>query len=70
MIVKKHSLKDIAKELVSIAFQSLKLTNEESFIEPIKSLIDDGLVPADIIIKNWESIWDKSLSRLIEYSAL
>ena len=70
LIVKKHSLKDIAKELVSIAFQSLKLTNEESFIEPIKSLIDDGLVPADIIIKNWESIWDKSLSRLIEYSAL
>lgn len=68
--IKKTSLKEIAQEIISISYNSLKNTNEESLLEPIKELIDAGLVPADIIIKNWDGCWNKDLSKLIDYTAL
>lgn len=70
LIVGNYKLKDLAKEIINISYQSLKITDEERYLEPIKSLADEGLVPADIIIKNWETVWNKDLSKLIEYSLL
>jgi len=62
-----HNLKDIAKEIFEISYNTLKLTNEETYLEPILELINDGLTPADIVIKNFEGIWNKDIKRFINY---
>ena len=62
-------VKDIACEILKIAEKYLKIENknEEKFLEPIKELAFAGLCPADIIIKNWNSVWRKNIKNLIEY---
>lgn len=64
------NLQDLASEFISISYQSLKTSDEENFLEPIKSLADEKLTPADIIIKNWQGSWNKDISKLVEYSSL
>ncbi len=60
---------EIAKEILYIAEKSLieKNTKEEVFLEPIKELAMDGVCPADIIIKNWNGIWNKDIKKLVKY---
>ncbi|MBE7709683.1 MAG: hypothetical protein E7Z93_04455 [Cyanobacteria bacterium SIG32] len=67
--IKGYYTGDIAKEILKIAEQGLidAKTNEEKFLEPIKELTFNNLCPADIIIKNWNGLWDKNLSKLISY---
>lgn len=50
---KKFKMFDILKEIVNIAKRELKKYNlgEERFLEPVEQLINNNLVPADIIIK-------------------
>ena len=50
---KKLKIFDILKEIVNIAQRELKRYNlgEERFLEPIEQLINNHLVPADIVIK-------------------
>ncbi len=64
-----HSVCDIAKEIIKIAEISLieMQTGEESFLEPIKELVYSNLCPADIILRNWNGIWNKDISRLVKY---
>ena len=65
---------DAAKELISIAESSLKSgnckDNETIYLEKIKELVSEGKTPADIIIMNWDSVWNRDVARLIEYSRL
>lgn len=68
--IRGRNLWDLAKEIVNISYQSLKMTGEESYLEPIKSLVDLKITPADILIENWNGIWNKDISKLVEYSAL
>lgn len=72
MKIKHFDLKDLAKEIVQISYDSLKSygENEETFLEPFKSLVDRGLTPADVIIKKWENEWKGDVSKLVEYSRL
>ena len=60
---------EIAKEILYIAEKSLieMDTNEENFLEPIRELVADGISPADIIIRNWNGIWNKDVNKLVKY---
>ena len=67
--LKKTPAKDIAKEILKIAQNSLQQngTGEERFLEPIMELTQQGLSPADVILKNWNGSWHKDVSKLIKY---
>ena len=70
--IKNRSLKDIAKEIVDISYNSLKTyaKSEETLLEPLKELVYKGITPADVIIDKWENNWNKDVSKLVEYSIL
>ena len=65
----KHFVKDFAKEILYIAEKSLisMNTDEEEFLTPIKEYVNDGICPADVILKNWYGLWDKDIKKLIKY---
>lgn len=67
--IKKHSAKDIAKELLKISQNALKenAQGEEKFLEPILELTPFGLSPADVILSNWYGSWNKDIEKLIKY---
>ena len=67
--IKNHFAGDIAKEILYIAEKSLieMNTGEEKFLDPIKDLTLNGLCPADIILRNWNGIWNKNIEKLIKY---
>ena len=60
---------EIAKEILYIAEKSLieMNTREEKFLEPVKELTFDGLCPADIILRNWNGLWNKDVKKLVKY---
>lgn len=66
-----HYIKDIAKEILYIAEKSLIEMDlgEEKFIEPIKEYTLNGITPADVIIRNWNGVWNKDVKKLIKYTA-
>ena len=65
----KHFALDFAKEILHIAEKSLSEmgTGEETFLEPVKELTMNGLCPADIILRNWNGLWNKDIEKLIAY---
>lgn len=65
----KYFVKDFAKEILYIAEKSLleMNTGEEKFLEPIKEYTLSGICPADVIIRNWNGIWNKDIKKLVEY---
>ncbi len=62
-------ISNIAKEILYIAEKSLieKDTREEKFLDPIKELTLENLCPADIILRNWNGLWNKDVSKLVKY---
>ena len=62
-------ISNIAREILYIAEKSLieMDTKEEKFLEPIKELTFDGVSPADIILRNWNGLWNKDVKKLIKY---
>ena len=72
MKIKHLPLKDIAKEIVDISYQSLKSYSkgEENFLEPLKEYTDNGITPADVVIKNFNTTWNGNISKFIEYCQL
>lgn len=67
--IKDYTVTDIAKEILYIAEKSLieMNTGEEKFLDPIKELTLKGLCPADIIIRNWNGLWNRDIKKLIKY---
>ena len=67
--IKSYAISDIAAEILYIAEKSLieLNTGEEKFLEPVKELTLNGLCPADIILRNWNGLWNKDIKRLIKY---
>lgn len=67
--IKNHTVLDLAKEILYIAEKSLieMNTGEEKFLEPIKDLTLNGLCPADIILRNWNGLWNKDVAKLVRY---
>lgn len=67
--INKYWGKDIAKEILKIAKNSLieNGEGEEQFLDPISELTPYGLSPADVILSNWNGAWNKDVSKLIKY---
>ena len=66
--VKKGKVLDYAKEIISIAEQSLKSqgSGEERFLDAIKQYTFDSMTPADVILKNWHGAWNRNMKKLIK----
>jgi len=76
--IKGVMLLDLAKEILKIAYASLKAQkkinekgeDESVYLEPLMELIlEDEICPAEVIIKNWEGSWQRQINRLIDYSS-
>ncbi len=67
--VGKYKAKDIAKEILYIAEKSLieQNTGEEKYLDSIKEYTMQGISPADVILKNWNGMWNKDIRKLIKY---
>lgn len=65
----KFFVKDIAKEILYIAEKSLigMDTGEEKYLDAIKEYTLNGITPADVILRNWNGIWNKNVKKLIKY---
>ena len=65
----KFQAKDIAKEILYIAEKSLieQNTGEEKYLDSIKEYTKNGISPADLIIRNWNGLWNKDIEKLIKY---
>ena len=65
----KYFVKDIAKEILYIAEKSLigLDTGEEKYLDAIKEYTLNGITPADVIIRNWNGLWNKDVRKLIKY---
>lgn len=64
-----YKIKQFAKILVQLAEQGLVEQNlgEEKYLDPLKELVEEGICPADIILKNWYGAWNKDVNKLIEH---
>ena len=69
--IKNKKLIDYAKIILEEAYIGLKEqeTNEEKFLEPIIELTNDGLCPADLILKEWQNC-RFNIDNLIDYVRL
>ena len=65
----KFFVKDIAKEILYIAEKSLigMDTGEEKYLDAIKEYTLSGITPADVIIRNWNGLWNRDIKKLIKY---
>lgn len=65
----KFFVKDIAKEILYIAEKSLigMDTGEENYLDAIKEYTLNGISPADVIIKNWNGLWNKDIRKLVKF---
>ena len=46
----------------------LKESNyEEKYLDAIKEYTLQGICPADVIIRNWNGIWNKDVRKLIQF---
>lgn len=65
----KYEVKDIAREILYIAEKSLIFdgSGDEIFLDAIKEYTLQGYCPADVILKNWNGIWNKDLHKLVEF---
>lgn len=67
--LRNYEVSDIAKDILYIAEKSLisMSTGEEKFLEPIKEYTLNNLCPADIILRNWNGLWNKDIQKLIKH---
>ena len=67
--IARHCIKDLVKEILYIAEKSLIEMDmgEEKFIEPIKEFALNGISPADVIIRNWNGLWNKDIKKLVKF---
>lgn len=63
----KYFVKDIAKEILYIAEKALIEENlgEEKYLDAIKEFVEQGICPADVVIRNWYGLWNKDIKKLI-----
>jgi glutamate--cysteine ligase len=75
--VRRYALLELARELLQIAWEGLRRQralnvqgdDETIYLKPLKSLLDDGKCPADILIEKWEGELARDVQKLIAYSA-
>ncbi|HEX9663709.1 MAG TPA: glutamate-cysteine ligase family protein, partial [Candidatus Binatia bacterium] len=75
--VRRYALLELARELLQIAWEGLRRQralnvqgdDETIYLKPLKSLLDDGKCPADILIEKWQGELARDVQKLIAYSA-
>lgn len=62
---------EIAKEILYISEKSLIELNcgDEKYLDYIKNYTLEKLTPADILIRNWNGIWNKDMSKMLKFLA-
>lgn len=60
---------EIAKEILYISEKSLIELNcgDEKYLDYIKNYTLEKLTPADILIRNWNGIWNKDMSKMLKF---
>ena len=60
---------DIAKEILYISEKYLIEQNcgDDRYLDYIKKYTLEGITPADVLIRNWNGIWDKDINKLIKF---
>jgi len=73
-VVNKIKISDLAKEILAISELSLlkseNTAQEVRYLDKLKEYTKQGISPADVILQNWNGIWDKKVSKLVEFSEL
>jgi glutamate--cysteine ligase len=75
--IRRHSLLDLARELMEIAWTGLKRQaamnengdDETIYLKPLRDLISQGKCPADLLLEKWEGELQHDIKKLIDYSA-
>jgi glutamate--cysteine ligase len=60
----------LAKESVRLALDGLEriAPSEASYLDMLREqVIEDEVCPADILLRNWEGSWHRSIERVVEY---
>lgn len=67
--INRHSIKEIVKEILYISEKSLieQDCGEEKYLDYIKEYALQGITPADVLIRNWNGIWNKDVKKLIKF---
>jgi glutamate--cysteine ligase len=61
---------ELARDLVELSTAGLKriAPGEMRFLDPIRQLVcDEGICPADILLRNWHGRWHGSISSVLDY---
>jgi len=74
---RRHTLLDLAKELLQIAWEGLKRQrvlnkngeDETIYLRPLRDLLSRGKCPADLLLEQWDAGLKQDLQKLIDYSA-
>jgi glutamate--cysteine ligase len=74
---RRHTLFDLAKELLQIAWEGLRRQrslnangdDETIYLTALKNLLLQGKCPADVLVEKWEGELRQDIKRLIAYSA-
>jgi glutamate--cysteine ligase len=60
----------LAREVVMLAAEGLKriAPDETAYLDVLRArVVDEGIAPADILLRNWEGAWHGSMNRVVEY---
>jgi len=60
----------LARETVALAAEGLSRVapDETAYLDPLRALvIEEGICPADITLRNWEGSWHGSIERAVEH---
>ena len=65
----RFTVSEIAPKILEIAEKALigGGYHEDDYLAPIKEYVEKGICPADVIIRNWHSLWNKDINKLIKY---
>jgi glutamate--cysteine ligase len=74
---RRHTVLDLAKEFLEIAWEGLRRQNvvndvgddETIYLTPLKNLLAQGKCPADLLIEKWQGELHQDIKKLIAYSA-
>ena len=67
--IKNATALEYSKEILKIAEKHLREMNtgEEILLEAIKEYTFNNICPADLILRNWYGVWNKDVSKLVNY---
>jgi glutamate--cysteine ligase len=75
--VRRYAIVDLARELLQIGWEGLRRQrafnalgeDETIYLAPLKTLLDQGKCPADLLVEKWEGELAHDIKKLIAYSA-